>query len=183
MIPATATPRRVPRQGGIDGVGAQRGGSRLHGAHEPPGDEVREFRPEQRVVGGAAPFLHRAAGELRESVPAAPDPDGHDRAPIHDEPMDVVRPQVAHLAQGVPEPGLAAGSEVHAADRPVVGHAEEHHPAIGVRERHRRLGDARVRHTLLELDMKTLTRELHRERRGAERGRRSTPRGRVEHRI
>ena len=176
-------PGQFPRQGGIDGVGPQRCGSRLHRAHEPPGDEVGEFRPEQRVVGGAAPLLHRAARELRESVPAAPDPNGHDRSPLHDEPMDVVRPQVAHLAQAVPEPGLAVGSEVHAADHPVVGHTEEHHPAIGVGERHRSLGDAVPRHAFLELDKGTLTGELRREFRAGERGRRNAPGSRVEHRI
>ena len=135
------------------------------------------------MVGRAAPLLDLAAGQLREPALAPPDGDGHDRAPIDVEPVQLMRPEVSHLAERVADLGLATGAQVHSANGSVVRGAEEQHPAVGVGERHRRLRDPRMRNALLELDVETLTGELRRKLRRGERGSGSALTGGMEQRI
>ena len=135
------------------------------------------------MVGRAPPLLDLAAGQLREAVPAPPDSNGHDRAPVDVERVHAVRSEIPHPAERVPDLGLAAGAQVHTANGSVVRHAEENDPAVGVGERHRRLRDARMRYALLELDVETLTRELRCELLRGERSGGSALTGGMEQRI
>ena len=127
------------------------------------------------MVGRSPPLLDRATRQLREPAAAAADADGDNRAAGNVEPMYVVRSEIPHLAQRVPDLGLAGDAQGDAAHRAVIGHPQEDHPAVGIGERHRRLGDAGVCDALLELDVMPLGRELGRELPGREFGGRRVP--------